>query len=188
MEGHTRRLWTPPVLQAESNGSGRRRAIGFLPPPEREREAVGSAGRASEGKGKRSTRRDQANQLMSKGLRARDMDPVRVSPFGPAARNMPHSSRPDRRLHLTAQPEPLDSACNTGGVHRRLPPGSVAVVLAGRGDRAADHPVVCQRDRTAAARVRRRRGSGRRWDGDVGQERYRGRSSRDLSAGGPIAV
>ena len=33
---------------------------------------------------------------------------------------MPHSTRPDRREHLTAQPEPSDSACMTGGVNRRL--------------------------------------------------------------------
>lgn len=54
-------------------------------------------------KGKRSMRRDRANQLNPESLQARvsDLNPTRVSPYGPAAPDS-RNNRPDRREHLTA--------------------------------------------------------------------------------------
>ena len=72
-------------------------------------------------KGKRSTRRDRANLLNPESLQARvsDLDPIRGSPYGPAASDS-RTNRPDRREHLTACTKPFgESACITGGVHRR---------------------------------------------------------------------
>ena len=48
--------------------------------------------------------------VYGKCLRAHvdDLDPTRVSPYGPAAREMPQAMRPDTRQHLTACTEPSD--------------------------------------------------------------------------------
>ena len=56
-------------------------------------------------KGKRSTRRDRANQLNPQSLQARvsDVDPIRVSPYGPAASDS-RTNRLDRRQHLPHAP------------------------------------------------------------------------------------
>ena len=48
------------------------------------------------------------------------LDPTRVSPYRPAADDMPQSMRPDTRQHLTAYIEPSQrKACICGGVHTR---------------------------------------------------------------------
>ena len=62
------------------------------------------AGRKT-GKGKRSMRRDRENQPWPACGRARKsgLDPIRVSPYGPAARAC-RIERPDTRKHLTACP------------------------------------------------------------------------------------
>ena len=60
------------------------------------------AGRKT-GKGKRSMRRDRENQSWPACARARKsgLDPIRVSPYGPAAHPC-RIERPDTRKHLTA--------------------------------------------------------------------------------------
>ena len=51
------------------------------------------------------------------------LDPARVSPYRPAAHDMPQSMRPDTRQHLTACSEPSEEkACIYGGVHTRPVP------------------------------------------------------------------
>ncbi len=67
-------------------------------------------------KGKRSTRRDRANQLNPQSLQARvsDMDPIRVSPYGPAASDS-RTNRPDRRQHLTACTKPFEKVLASPG-------------------------------------------------------------------------
>ncbi len=67
------------------------------------RPSAGNRRRCRKGKGKRSTRRDRGNRLRA---RTSDQDLIRVSPYGPAAREHAAVSRPDRRQHLTAHTGP----------------------------------------------------------------------------------
>lgn len=55
-------------------------------------------------------RRDRENQGMSEGSQAceADLDPIRGSPYGPAASDTTGcTNRPDRRQHLTTGTEPF---------------------------------------------------------------------------------
>ena len=68
-------------------------------------------------------RRDRENQGMFEGSQAcqADLDPIRASPYGPAASDTTGcTNKPDRRQHLTTGTEPFKrNACVIGGVHRR---------------------------------------------------------------------
>ena len=66
---------------------------------------VGNATRSEDGKGKRSTRRGRETSQLSGAFEHTGaiLDPTRVSPYRPAADEVPHPMRPDTRQRLTAR-------------------------------------------------------------------------------------
>ena len=83
--------------------------------------AVGNASRSDDGKGKRSARRGRENQRLRQCLRAHldDLDSTRVSPYRPAADEMPQVMRPDTRQHLTARTAPSEGMSSFPETGRR---------------------------------------------------------------------